>query len=213
MRRLFYSLICIICSFSTYAFGSKLISTNPNEYSNLQDLKPHVLHIALRGYNYALGHGHVKRPMLGIADYTQSSVQKRFYIVDIKHKKVLAHFRVSHGANSGALYATKFSNQPGSHMTSLGVFITGKTYHGEYGYALRLEGIERGINDNAARRDVVVHGEWFLRPDVVHLHNEAGKSYGCFVVDPAKARQVIDYLKDGAVLFSYAPQEDSDPNL
>ena len=189
------------------------VNTNPNRYTHLQGLNKTILHVALRGYNYATKHAHVKRKMLGIVDFTQSSIQKRLYIVDLVNRKVIARFRVAHGANSGALYARNFSNDPGSHMSSLGVFITGKTYRGEYGYALRLNGLEAGLNDNAAKRDVVMHGEWFLEPKVVDAHHEAGKSYGCFVVDPAKVTTVINYLKNGGVIFSYAQQEDYDPHF
>ena len=176
-------------------------------------LNKKILHVALKAYNYATEHGDVKRKMLGVVDFTVNSLQKRLYIVDLRNKKVLAHYRVAHGANSGALFAKHFSNDPGSHMSSLGVFVTGKTYMGEYGYALRLQGLEPGLNNNAAKRDIVLHGEWFLKPSVVDEHHEAGKSYGCFVVDPAKVKTVINYLKNGAVLFSYAQQEDYDPRF
>ena len=63
--------------------------------------------------------------------------------------KLLLVERVAHGRGSGDNPTTRFSNLPGSHQSSLGLFRTSETYVGHNGYSLRLEGLEPGFNDRA----------------------------------------------------------------
>ncbi|HKK37939.1 MAG TPA: murein L,D-transpeptidase catalytic domain family protein, partial [Cryomorphaceae bacterium] len=86
--------------------------------------------------------------VLTIIDYTKPSAEERFYCIDLVNLKFLFHTYVSHGKNTGVDRALKFSNRPQSLQSSLGLYVTGETYVGSKGYSLRLDGVEKGINDN-----------------------------------------------------------------
>ena len=110
---------------------------------------------ALTGYaKYGVG----KKEILVLIDFTKPSTEQRFCVVDLKHEQVLFKSHVAHGRKSGENYAVSFSNQPGSYKSSLGFFRTGETYFGKNGYSLLLDGLEKGINDKARERAIVIHG-------------------------------------------------------
>ena len=92
-----------------------------------------------------------------------------------------------------------------SNQSSPGFYVTGKTYQGKHGYSLRLEGVERGINDNAGKRAIVIHGADYVSPKVIPQLGYIGRSQGCPAIPMNLHRPVIDQLKDGACLFIYSP--------
>ena len=59
-----------------------------------------------------------------------------------------------------------FSNEYGSYKSSLGFYLTASTYQGRNGYSLILDGLEKGINDRARERAIVVHGATYADPSV-----------------------------------------------
>jgi L,D-transpeptidase catalytic domain len=145
--------------------------------------------------------------LLTIVDFSQPSASKRLYVIDLDNKQVLFHTWVAHGKNSGEAMATVFSNAPESNKSSLGFYITGTTYQGRNGYSLRLNGQERGINDNAARRDIVIHGATYVNTQYIESQGWIGRSQGCPALAPEINRPVIETIKEGSCLFIYAPQE------
>ncbi len=114
---------------------------------------------------------------------------------------------VAHGKNSGNNYATSFSNDYGSFKSSLGFFITENTYNGKNGYSLVLNGLEKGINDRAKERAVVVHGADYSNPSVIRSSGRLGRSLGCPAVPQACTRKIINTIKNGTILFIYAEDE------
>ena len=84
-----------------------------------------------------------------------------------------------HGKNSGGNYATSFSNENGSHKSSLGFYLTENTYQGRNGYSLILNGLEKGINDLAKQRAIVIHGASYSDPSVAASSGRLGRSFGC----------------------------------
>src|SRR6185437_11778202 len=114
---------------------------------------------ALKGYYYLLDHHWLnKTNILSICDLSQSSRNKRLYIVDLDTKTVLVNTYVAHGRNSGGEFARTFSNNSSSHKSSLGFYVTQGTYYGNNGLSLRIRGMERGFNDRAISR---CSGAWF----------------------------------------------------
>jgi hypothetical protein len=114
---------------------------------------------------------------------------------------------VSHGRNSGTDMATEFSNDPNSFKSSLGFYVTGDTYKGEHGYSLRLDGKEKGINDNAQERSIVMHAADYVNEAVVKAKGYLGRSLGCPAVPPALHKAIINTIKDGTCLFLYSPDQ------
>src|SRR5580693_4131237 len=112
---------------------------------------------ALKGYNYLLDHHWLNNPnILSICDMSQSSRNKRLYVLDLEQKKVVVNTYVAHGRNSGGEFAHSFSNNPSSHKSSLGFYVTQDTYYGSNGFSLKIRGMERGFNDRANSRAIVV---------------------------------------------------------
>ena len=98
-----------------------------------------------------------ERAILTLIDFTKPSTEQRLCVIDLQEQQTLFKSHVSHGRNSGGNYAVSFSNQPQSFKSSLGFFRTGDTYYGKNGYSLILEGLEKGKNDKAKERAIVMH--------------------------------------------------------
>ena len=156
---------------------------------------------ALQGYAKYMGHGH--NSLLVLIDFTKPSTEKRFCVVDLGQEKVLFSSHVAHGRASGENYAISFSNQPGSHKSSLGFYRTGNTYIGKNGYSLLLDGLEQGINDKARKRAIVIHGADYADPNILKKQNRLGRSLGCPALPPAISSQIIDTIKNGSLLYIY----------
>jgi hypothetical protein len=161
---------------------------------------------AWRGYHNLMKKGKLRKSsVLSICDFTQSSRNKRLYVIDVAHKKLLYNTYVSHGMNSGVEYATSFSNRPESFKSSLGFFITSKTYFGRNGLSLKVRGLEKGYNDLAARRHIVLHGSDYITPDYLKDNGEMGRSLGCAAMPNAVSPKIIKTIKNGSCLFIYSP--------
>lgn len=166
-----------------------------------------ALQYAIKGYERLDSAGKVNNPMLTIVDFSQSSRQKRFYILDMKEHKLLRNTFVSHGKNSGVDEATRFSNRINSEQSSLGFYITKNTYTGKHGLSLRLSGLEEGFNSNAEARGIVVHGASYVNAARVNS-DYMGRSQGCPALPENEYAGVINTIKDGSVLFVYYPAEE-----
>jgi|GEM_PF-332539 len=178
---------------------------------NAPYLDPPALHTALHGYEWALKRGHVKNPnLLTLIDFNRPSSSKRLWVIDMRSHTVLMNLYTTHGKNSGLDYAKQFSARVGSDMTSLGVYETLNPYQGGHGLSLKLQGLEPGVNDTALRRAVVVHPAWYATPAYIEKNHRAGRSWGCFAIDPAIASKLVHLIGNGSVLFAYANQEKSD---
>lgn len=142
--------------------------------------------------------------VLTIIDFTLSSKQKRMFIIDLISGKLLFQTYVAHGLNSGKEYANRFSNIPSSLQSSLGFFETTQTYIGKHGYSLQLNGLEKGLNDNADKRAIVVHGAPYVSEGFIRQQGFLGRSWGCPAIPEKYAKSIIDQIKEGSCLFIYA---------
>jgi len=169
----------------------------------------HVIDAAARALSCAEGAALVRNTRaLSVIDYSRPSTEPRLWVFDLTQQKLLYEERVAHGKNTGDDRALRFSNAPGSLMSSIGVFLTADTYVGHNGYSLRLRGLEPGFNDRALERDIVVHGASYVDGDVVSLLGRLGRSFGCPAVRPAIAHALIDTIRDGSLLVAYYPDPD-----
>ncbi|SDK76651.1 L,D-transpeptidase catalytic domain [Catalinimonas alkaloidigena] len=140
---------------------------------------------------------------LTVIDFSLPSSQKRLYVIDMVQRRLVLHTYTSHGQGSGADLAKKFSNTPDSHMSSIGFYVTAETYQGKHGYSLRLDGMDKGYNDNARRRAVVMHGADYVSEAFIQKVGRLGRSYGCPAMSWEVYQQVIDKIKGGSCLFIY----------
>lgn len=169
------------------------------------ELDPGVLALALEARACALRNGEVgDDARLAVIDYSLPSTSKRLWVFDVAHDRVLFNEHVAHGSGTGDNLARRFSNEDGSHATSLGLFRTAETYQGGNGYSLRLDGLDAGFNDRARSRAIVMHGAWYVNPDLIRTQGRLGRSQGCPALREQVAKVVIDTLKQRQLLFAYA---------
>ena len=143
---------------------------------------------AVAGYNRIK---EKSKPILTLIDFSKPSTEKRFFVFDMEKKQLLYSSVVSHGRNSG------------SYKSSLGFYLTENTYQGGNGYSLILNGLEKGINDKAKERSIVVHGASYANPTVASS-GRLGRSLGCPALPTKLAKPIINTIKDGSVMFIYA---------
>jgi hypothetical protein len=146
--------------------------------------------------------------ILTIIDYSKPSTEERFFVIDLKNKKILYSSLVAHGKNSGWNMANDFSNQSGSLKSSIGFFMTSDTYYGKHGYSLKLKGLESSINDNAEDRAIVIHKARYVSEVFIKKYGRLGRSWGCPALPVKSAGKIIDEIKNGSCLFIYAKNED-----
>lgn len=159
------------------------------------------MNLALQGY-LAIKND-LENPLLTVIDFTRPSTQKRLWIIDVEKQQILLQTLVAHGKNSGLLMAEHFSNRPESHQSSLGFFKTAETYQGKNGASLRLDGLEKGINDMARSRAIVIHGADYAREEVAKSMGRLGRSFGCPAVPTEISSKLIQLIKEGSLLFIY----------
>lgn len=173
---------------------------------SLAGLSRQAYEFAKKGLNKLMEEGKLfNDSIISIIDFSQPSNKKRLFVLDLKNYKVLFNTLVAHGRNTGREWASYFSNQGSSYMSSPGFYITRETYEGKNGYSLKLEGIESGINDNAYERGIVIHGAEYVSQDFVNSQGYIGRSQGCPAVPVQASRPIINTIKDGTCLFIYHP--------
>ena len=173
---------------------------------NLKGLSRQAFDFAKQGLQKLIDEGKLlNNSIISIIDFSQPSNQKRLFVLDLKNYKVLFNTLVAHGRNTGREVATSFSNQNESYKSSPGFYLTKETYEGKNGYSLKLEGLERGINDNAFERGIVIHGAPYVCNEYVNSQGYIGRSQGCPAVPVEINRPIINTIKNGTCLFVYHP--------
>ena len=176
------------------------------EGASLGSIESEVFDLALNAASCAVRSGKVSNPKtLTVIDYSRPSSQQRLWVIDLTTKELLYEELVAHGQGSGGATATMFSNEPETHRTSLGLFKTDSTYVGKNGYSLRLDGLDEGINDRARERAIVMHGAPYVSNAFVRANGRLGRSWGCPAIRSDIAKEMIDRVKGGGLVFAYYP--------
>ena len=205
--------VCISASYVKYkkTHDDNMESTNSRMqmYNQLHlqsfGLSEEAFDYAMRGFENLKHTGKiVNQHILSIIDFSKSSNEKRLFVVDVVACCVLFNTYVAHGRNSGTLYAQYFSNIPSSNQSSLGFYETTCTYIGKNGYSLILKGLEKGINDLADERSIVLHGAPYVSEGFIKTKGFLGRSLGCPAVPENLSKPIIDEIKNGTCLFIYA---------
>ena len=188
------------------AAAPALMSTSAAETAGIsQDL----LAMALRAVSCAVSSGDIRTPQtLTVIDYSLPSVDERLWVFEVATGRLLFKELVAHGRNTGENMATAFSDRLNSRQTSIGLFVTADTYVGSNGYSLRLDGLEPGFNSHARERAIVMHGAPYVDAALARTQGRIGRSWGCPALREAVARDVIDTIRGGDVIFSYYPDDE-----
>jgi len=181
-----------------------VLQTNHYDLPQLQSFTQ-----ALNGYNKLKAKGLIQKDILTLIDFSLSSNVKRLWVIDLDSKTILYQSLVAHGRNTGEEFATSFSNSAQSFKSSLGFYATGEVYQGKHGLSLRLDGLEKGVNDNARNRGVVMHAADYVSNSFVKNNKRLGRSQGCPAVPVALSKEIISIIKDKSCLFIYHPKLNS----
>jgi hypothetical protein len=160
---------------------------------------------AMKGFTYLKSNGMLHNEnIITIIDFSKLSTKKRLFVIDVASGKLLFNTYVAHGQNSGFAMAEHFSNKISSLQSSLGFYKTASTYDGKNGYSLQLEGLEKGINENAMERAIVIHGAAYVSEGMIRTKGYLGRSWGCPAVPEKYSKPIIDKIKNGSCVFIYA---------
>lgn len=216
-------IVCPVFSFEDSQLHGLVKKIEPNSVSNKvvssvediwdsirsdqKSLKKEVLLMAYDGYQKMVEDGLLEEGKpLTIIDFDLPSSEERLWIINIQNQGLEYVSLVAHGRNSGGLHAENFSNVPESYMSSLGFYLTGETYTGKHGQSLRLDGMEKGINDNARIRAIVMHAAKYAENSFVKLHGRLGRSLGCPALPDDNFEEIIDLIKNKSCLFIHASE-------
>lgn len=166
--------------------------------------------LALNGFNKLKERGLIQKNILTIVDFSLSSNTKRLWVIDIEKNKVLFQTLVAHGRNTGEEFANEFSNQAESFKSSIGFYATGEIYNGKHGLSLKLDGLEKGLNDKARERQVVVHGADYVSESFIRQNKRLGRSQGCPAIPVEMNEKIINVIKDKSCLFIYHPSKNQE---
>lgn len=197
----------VVLALSLLPVFSAAAESNASALAQLApEADPRVLALALEARDCAAQQsGQSASPRLAVIDYSRVSTEPRLWVFDLENKTLLFREVVAHGQGTGENMARDFSNRDGSHQSSLGLFRAAETYQGQNGYSLRMQGLEPGTNDAAMTRAIVMHGAPYVNAQTARQQGRLGRSWGCPALRPEVARQVIDSLKNGQMIFAYYP--------
>lgn len=181
---------------------------NQIDFADHNRLSYVVFNKALHGYINLRNAGKIPnlKEVISICDFNQPSTVNRLWVIDLTEKKVLFNTYVAHGQNTGDDCAMTFSNKINSHQSSIGFYVTANSYIGDHGLSLRLEGMDKGFNDAAFKRDIVIHGADYVSDAFICENQRLGRSWGCPAVPVELAEPIVNTIKDGTCLFIYYPE-------
>lgn len=184
------------------------VAQTNNLHLSAPKLNVQVLRLALKAYSKVEKEGLVKNPTLTVIDYSLPSNKQRMWVFNMRNQRLLYKTYVAHGKNSGqGADAKQFSNTKDSKKSSLGTYITQDTYIGHKGYSLNLQGLDKGFNNNAHDRRIVVHGAWYVDQQFINKQGRAGSSWGCPAIPEPMTKPIINTIKNGSVVFAYYPDK------
>lgn len=168
-------------------------------------LSQEAFNYAIAGYKKLKESGTILNDkVLSIVDFSKPSNKKRLFVIDLNNYKLLFNTYVAHGQNTGKEFAKAFSNNPESHQSSLGFYITSGTYNGSNGYSMYLKGMEKGFNNLAYERAIVMHGAPYVSEGFIRSRGYIGRSHGCPAVPEKLNKPIIEKIKNGSCFFIYS---------
>lgn len=150
---------------------------------------------------------------ISVIDYSKPSYYKRFHIVHLQSGEISSYL-VAHGSGrkskGKSLYPPSFSNVPKSLLSSLGMVRTGEIYQGKYGRSLRLDGLQKGSNENMRKRAIVLHKASYVSYQAVWRNllgsftPRIGETWGCPAVHGDYIDEVIDMIEGGSLIYIHS---------
>jgi len=187
----------------------KLLDNNKGLFIKAALPSQSVFELAITGYlNLKETEQLTNTQYLSIVDFSLASTEKRFWLINLENSKVVYHSLVAHGRNTGQNMAKYFSNKFSSYQSSLGFYVTGGTYLGKHGLSLYLHGKDKGYNDHAKKRAIVMHGADYVSEQFIKMHGRLGRSLGCPALPMNNYKEIINTIAGGTCLFLYYPSNE-----
>ncbi|WP_426484302.1 murein L,D-transpeptidase catalytic domain-containing protein [Flavobacterium sp. 2] len=138
-------------------------------------------------------------------DMKIKSGKNRFFVYDLENNKIIDEGLVAHGCGSetGIAGSLKFSNEPNSNATSLGLYEIRKSYTGMFGKSYKLHGLSQ-TNNNALKRAVVLHSYSAVPEGEQDYY--IPRSHGCPMISEVffrRLEKIIDHSKSTILLNIY----------
>ena len=168
---------------------------------------------ALKGFYLLKEKGIIQKDILTLVDFSMSSNSKRLWVIDLTTNTILYNSLVAHGRNTGEEFANSFSNDASSFKSSLGFYATGEIYQGKHGKSLKLDGLEKGLNDRARERGVVMHAADYVSNIFIKNNKRLGRSQGCPAIPVELTDEIINTIKNKSCLFIYHPSINTNKSL
>ncbi|MBM3405489.1 MAG: hypothetical protein FJY10_11465 [Bacteroidetes bacterium] len=134
-----------------------------------------------------------------IVDYALPSSAKRLFIK--VNGKIIDRFLVCSGRTDEKGQVI-FSNEAGSHCSSLGKVRILSPYHGQFGKAYKLQGLDE-TNSNIYRRNIVLHCHSCVPGFTL---SSICESQGCFTVNCRDFRKIDSYIQKYHIPYLYCIQ-------
>ena len=138
-----------------------------------------------------------------LVDFSAPSSEQRLWLYSSSNNVILQNCWVAHGQLSGKNIPEYFSNAAGSHKSSVGLFMIGDRYIGSHGESIVLEGLEKGINDNAKNRHLVIHSANYVNEKFIKQHGRIGRSWGCLALSPNDYEKLSNIIHKGDLVIIY----------
>jgi hypothetical protein len=161
--------------------------TTATNYVLLQRLQKKALEV----FNYANTHNYNTKHCF-LIDMKVESGKNRFFVYNIKKDSIELQGLVTHGSGKTASESIQFSNEANSLCTSLGKYKVGISYHGKFGLAYKLHGLD-ATNNNAYNRAVVLHAHDCV-PNAETTPFPICESWGCPTVSPDFLQALKKYI-------------------
>ncbi len=87
----------------------------------------------------------------------------------------------------------------------LGLYLTAEVYSGKHGLSLKLDGLEKGVNDHARARGIVMHAADYVSESFIKNNQRLGRSQGCPAVPSSISKEIINLIKNKSCFFIYHP--------
>lgn len=206
MKRLLFLFVSLVLLFHSVQISSKNTKKESSDIPVLHDsIEQKLLNQVNRIKQLIKANPKYNKEIAFLIDMRIMSGKNRFFVYDLKNDKIIDQGLVAHGLGSGNETSgeLKFSNTPNSFCTSLGKYVIGSSYNGQYGKAYKLYGLEK-TNNNALARNIVLHK--YERVPCEEQDQPICKSLGCPMVNTeyySRIEKIIDSSKSNIILDIY----------
>lgn len=145
-------------------------------------------------------------------DFTRDADQHRAFVIDVSNRRILDSGFLTHGSGSGSRLGRNLilSNKPNSRQSSAGLMRYAEKYKSmKFKISYRLDGLEKGVNDNARKRAIVAHTARYASNTYMSKNTTPGRSWGC----PALGREKfakwerLGYIKTGRYMYTISKRD------